>query len=173
MQKKDLGLLAGIVGIIASAGITTALAANTNSTTEGTAPPDMEEHKSAIEETLAADDFEAWQDVVAPQERYDEMKADYDEDGELDMKGHGGKHGGMHKNEAAHEAVENGDYAAFQAATEDAPEQIDEETFNKMVEAHELHESGDDEAAREIMEDIHPGGPGHHGAPEAPKAEQN
>jgi hypothetical protein len=56
----------------------------------------------------------------------------------------------------AREAIENNDYAAFVAARPDnanAPE-ISAETFAQIVKAHNLHEAGDDEGARAIMEEL-------------------
>lgn len=51
------------------------------------------------------------------------------------------------------EAVANNDYEAFVELTANAPfaEDISEETFAVMVEAHALMESGDREGARELM----------------------
>lgn len=67
--------------------------------------------------------------------------------------------------DAIRQAIEDNDYAAFVDATEDAPfkDQITQDVFDKIVEAHDLHESGDDEGARAIIEslgfDFHPHGP--------------
>lgn len=65
-----------------------------------------------------------------------------------------------HKKEmhtAIDEAVEAGNYEAFLVAIEGSPLAdiiTSEEDFNLFVEAHELRESGDKEAAHEIMEDL-------------------
>lgn len=61
------------------------------------------------------------------------------------------------RNEAAEVAIENGDYNAFLAAIADRPEGApvpSEDTFAKMVKAHQLHEEGDHEAARELMKEV-------------------
>lgn len=72
---------------------------------------------------------------------------------------------------AAHEAIkaaiEAGDYEAFLEAAGDSPmaEQITSEAdFEKLVEAHELMESGDRDTAKEIMHELGIAGPrGGHG----------
>lgn len=54
-------------------------------------------------------------------------------------------------------AVEANDYEAFKAATEGTPmeEQVtSEDSFAKLVEAHELREAGDHEGARAIMDEL-------------------
>lgn len=63
--------------------------------------------------------------------------------------------------EAMHEAVESalesGNYEAFKTAivgSHLAESITSEEEFRKMIEAHELRESGDYEAAREIMDEL-------------------
>ncbi len=71
-------------------------------------------------------------------------------------------HKGMHEmreaeHEAIKEAVEANDFAAFQAATADRPfaENVDTaEEFAKLVEAHNLRESGDIEGAQAIMTEL-------------------
>ncbi|MFT5180034.1 MAG: hypothetical protein ACI9GH_000330 [Candidatus Paceibacteria bacterium] len=75
----------------------------------------------------------------------------------------------MEKHEDIREAVENGDYDLFLELTEDSPRhiEINEDTFNRLVEAHALRQAGDHEGAREIMEELgldkHPRFGGHHG----------
>lgn len=65
-----------------------------------------------------------------------------------------------HKHEmhhAIHDAVENEDYAAFQAAIADSPLAdvvTSEEDFALFVEAHNYKEAGDWEAAKAIFEDL-------------------
>lgn len=57
-------------------------------------------------------------------------------------------------------AVENNDYDAWLAAISDTKmaeknaDNINEETFNKFVAAHNLFKAGDKEAAKEIMKDL-------------------
>ncbi len=70
--------------------------------------------------------------------------------------------------DAVHAAIEAEDYDAYLDAVEGTPRAdiIDsEDDFEKLVEAHELREAGDHEAAREIMDELgfeKPGGKGHH-----------
>ena len=75
---------------------------------------------------------------------------------------HGRRHG--RQPQEVKDAIANNDYEAFLEATAEAPfaGEVDEETFALMTEAHALHEAGDHEAAREIMDelDIFPRGPG-------------
>jgi len=80
------------------------------------------------------------------------------------------RHLGMHsrmseRHEEVEQAIEEGDYDRFIELTGDMPQkfEIDEDTFNKLVEAHSLRVEGDFEGAREIMDEIgfHPGGHGH------------
>ena len=58
--------------------------------------------------------------------------------------------------EEIHEAFENNDYQTFKEITSDAPfsDQITEEIFEKIAEAHELRQSGDHEGAKGIMESL-------------------
>ncbi len=63
----------------------------------------------------------------------------------------------MHvRHEALRDAVEKNDFDAFKAATLDAPfaDMVTPANFAKLVEAHELREAGDKDAARKILEDI-------------------
>lgn len=58
--------------------------------------------------------------------------------------------------EAAHTAIENNDYSAWAAAVAGTPraDKVDATTFSKLVEAHNLREAGDHEAARAIMQEL-------------------
>ena len=61
------------------------------------------------------------------------------------------------RREAVHDAVANNDYDAFKEAVADSPiaEIVDSEAdFELFVEAYELREAGDKEAAKEIMEEL-------------------
>ena len=53
-------------------------------------------------------------------------------------------------------AVEAGDYQAYLAATAGAPfaDQVDENFFETIGEAHELREAGDHEGAKALMESL-------------------
>jgi hypothetical protein len=65
--------------------------------------------------------------------------------------------GFMHRNPEVKDAIGNNDYTAFLAATADTRvgEAITEERFAIMVQAHQAHESGDQETARELMKSLH------------------
>lgn len=81
------------------------------------------------------------------------------EDAGLDMprlRGHGFPKKLNEKHEAIRKAIETDDYEAFLDITEDSRMQVevDEEVFNKMVEAHSLRVGGDIEGAREIMDSL-------------------
>jgi len=88
---------------------------------------------------------------------------------------HGGPNGphGNGKGEAIRSAIEAEDYDAFVEAAADSPfaDLVDEDMFATLVKAHALHESGDHEAARALMEDAglpplpgpHHRGQWHHG----------
>ncbi|MEZ4200315.1 MAG: hypothetical protein R3B69_01815 [Candidatus Paceibacterota bacterium] len=71
---------------------------------------------------------------------------------------HEARHEVMHaEREAVHEALEAEDYDAFLDAIEGTPmaDVIDSEAdFEKFLEAHELREAGDHEAAAEILSDL-------------------
>jgi len=60
------------------------------------------------------------------------------------------------RHDAIRAAIEAGDYDAFLEVIDDAPHDIDldEDTFNKLVEAHALRMDGDHNGARAIMEEI-------------------
>jgi len=61
------------------------------------------------------------------------------------------------KHQEVKTAIEAGDYEAFKNVVEDSPlaEKIDSESkFEKLIEAHELRESGDKEGAQEIMSEL-------------------
>jgi len=74
------------------------------------------------------------------------------------------------KHDEIKSAIENNDYDLFKELTADAPikDDVTQEIFAKMVEAHELRENGDIEGAKAIMEEIGfaphgPHGPHHDG----------
>jgi len=80
----------------------------------------------------------------------------------------------MHKHQEMKEIIENNDYDAWQALMQEKVEvmreradtiktSINEETFSKLIQAHELLEQGDREGAREIFEELGLKGPGPKG----------
>lgn len=60
------------------------------------------------------------------------------------------------KHDSVRDAIESGNYEAFQAATADAPVDIEisEEQFKDLQEVHKLHEAGDFEAARDLAQEL-------------------
>lgn len=73
-------------------------------------------------------------------------------------------HGGHENMDEIRDAIENGDYDAWATLmAEDArfPLEVSEDTFDSLVEMHELREAGEFEEAREMSEELGlPGGPG-------------
>jgi hypothetical protein len=69
------------------------------------------------------------------------------------------------KREAVRVAIENNDYSAWSTAMAGTPlaDKVTPETFARLVEAHNLREAGDHEAAREIMEELGLKKAGHRG----------
>ncbi len=70
------------------------------------------------------------------------------------------------KHEAVRVAVENNDYDAWSAAVVGTPRanKITVENFAKVVEAHNLRESGDYKSAKEVMKDLGMGKGGMYGS---------
>jgi len=64
--------------------------------------------------------------------------------------------GGLGSHEAVESAMEAGDYNAWKEALGDRPmaDQVTQEDFTKMQEAHELREEGKYEEARQIREEL-------------------
>jgi len=62
----------------------------------------------------------------------------------------------IEKHKEIREAIENDDFELFLELTEESNREIevDEEVFNKIVEAHSLRVEGDHEGARELMKEI-------------------
>lgn len=58
--------------------------------------------------------------------------------------------------EDAREALDNNDYTAWKEAVSDSPiaDEVTEDNFSKLVESHNLMQSGDFEGAREIREEL-------------------
>lgn len=100
---------------------------------------------------------------------YEEAQALAEEAG---LPAHPGKDKGERgeRNPEVKEALENGDYETFKELTADAPfaDEIDEDTFEQLVEAHEYRVAGDHESARAIMEELGINKFHRGGAPHAP-----
>jgi len=141
---------------------------------------EMRENFDAIKEAIANNDYEAWKTAMSDhpkaeefvnEETFAKMVEAYQlrEAGDLEgareimeqlglphpgMRHHGphGEHG-----QAVHDAIEAGDYQAWADAMQnhpDAAELVNEETFNKLMEAHQLMEDGDKDGAKEIFESL-------------------
>lgn len=139
----------------------------------------FEETRTAVENN----DFEAWQKALedhpkgeefATQEKFNilvqahELREAGDEDAAKEllkdsgMHPHGkrafGKFKGGEKHGEMKEIMENGDYDAW-AEKMSEKDRFDEslitqENFERLQQAHELHQEGDHDAAREIMQDV-------------------
>ncbi len=72
----------------------------------------------------------------------------------IKFRGHGKRH--QENRPDIKEAIENQDYEQFLELTKNSPrhQKITEEQFNKMVEIHKIFESGDKEAAKEMMKEL-------------------
>lgn len=176
MKKKKIILPIVAVAIaVATIGTTTFVYASENGFGwRGSAG--HEEMKAAIEN----DDYATWKNLVndkvaefASEENFSNMKQIHElmADGKLDevkalkeeLGMPGGRGYGM-KGEmsAMREAVENEDYEVWKTAMEDSivsrlddvESKINEDTFTKLIEAHQAMETGDFEGAKQIREDL-------------------
>ncbi len=144
------------------------------------------EHMETIRNAIENNDYDSWesemnsiitslQELVTP-ETFSTMQQahEYMESGDheqaheliqdLDMpflmhgkagKGMKGKFMGQH--EEMEDALESGDYQAWEALMNERPNtdvEINQETFEKMQQAHEYREQGDKDSARKIMEEL-------------------
>ncbi|MFC1615672.1 hypothetical protein ACFL21_00895 [Patescibacteria group bacterium] len=137
---------------------------------------------SELAKVVTAENFPKFAEAVNEMKDGDKKaaKAIFDELGLKKPKGPKGP--GMHgdgekgeKMEGVKAALEAGDYQAFlDAVPEDAPirEKITEENFAKMLEAHQLMESGDKEGAKAIMEELGIKPPKHRGEKNGQKFQQ-
>ncbi len=168
MLSKNLSTLGVVVGAVAVTTATAFAAGGTNS-----------ENRDAVHAAIESGDYSAFVELVPENSRMlesinegnfsllqeaHELKESGDFEGakeimdELGIRPHGhrGKGPMMENHEEVKSAIESGDYEAFlEAVSEDSPfgEEMSEEKFQIMVQAHELKESGDYEAARELMEE--------------------
>lgn len=155
MLKTTTGLLAGVL----LAGATTVGAANIEDLSAKLNLTDSQvETLESIHELRGTDGFDRESVKEMIQEAGIDMEVLHDAKNEL-----------REEKRAEMEAIfESADYDAFlalHADRENAPE-ITEAQFKSMVEAYELREAGDYEAAREVLEDAgieRPGKRGHRG----------
>lgn len=146
------------------------------------------DRSEACQEFFDKNDYEGWKNFItseatefSSQENFENLKQVHElmADGKIEEAeslraelgisrgghGEGPKGGGL---SGVHEAIANQDYAAWKAAMDEAVNKrghqkeitIDEDTFAKLVAAHQARESGDHEKAREIHKELgFPGGP--------------
>lgn len=162
---------------------------------QGNVPDVMQERhekRAAVHEAVEAGDYAAWEALVPEnaeirnvitEDNFDQLQALHelreagdkdaakilrDELGLPEKPNHRRGHNGMNKEarEAMHEAIESGDFAAWQDAlpekkAEKIGDVITAENFDQLVKMHELREAGEYEAAAEIREAL--------GLPEKPE----
>ena len=156
MNKTNIAVL-GLAMLIAGTGITSAY----NGFDRFDRPELTDDQKSAVEDI---------RDLMRDG-KVDEAQTLAEESGLPHFAGNrmGMGKGMMRENpdrDAVREAVENNDYATFVELRKNMPfaEDVSEETFAKMVAAHQLMLSGDRDGALEIMKEIAPEkGQGHFG----------
>jgi len=146
MNKTNIAVL-GLAMLIAGTGITSAY----NGFDRFDRPELTDDQKSAIEDI---------RDLMRDG-KVDEAKNLAEESGLPHFAGMGLGRGMMkvdEDKEAIQKAVENNDYATFIELRKNRPyaTDISEETFAKMVAAHQLMLSGDRDGALEIMKEIAP-----------------
>jgi len=182
-SKKKVLIPVLAIAIAAAAGATTVFASNDGF--GGHMFGQDKEDRDAMEAAMESGDYDTWKSLVtakadqfASEENFNNLKQIHDlmKEGkteeadqlreDLGMPGKGKMRGIM-------KAVEDNDFEAWKAAMEDnvinkleeLEGKINEDTFNKLVEAHQAMESGDREKARGIHKEIGlPMGPrGGHG----------
>ena len=97
-----------------------------------------------VHELIREGDIDEAREYIADSDLSDEIKERFE--ARLDRHEHRG---------VIKEALENDDYNAFVELTEDASfaDQVDEDFFEALQEAHELRAEGDKEGAREVLEE--------------------
>ncbi len=142
----------------------------------------MNQGSEAAAQALENNDYQSWKDTIqakvtefTSQEKFDQLRqleqlrkdGKYDEASTLAQElGLPGRHGqGSADKEAMQSAIENNDFSAWKTAMEnrvtqkqqhlsDLSGKINEDTFNKMVTAHQLRQEGKTDEARAIMEEM-------------------
>ena len=145
-NKKVAALVATflVLGVLGTASIAGAYGGGQRS---GLSEEDREiihELREEIHEFVEAGDIDSTRDLISESDLGDEAKGHVQE--QLDRREH---------RQAIKEALENDDYDAFVDVTSDAPfaDQVDEDFFEALQEAHELREAGDYEGARGVLEE--------------------
>jgi hypothetical protein len=125
-----------------------------------------EEMRTKMLEGITEENFSTLQEIQKLEDAGDydaarELREELDLPGFGGRRGHGGPGGGpMGDGGKMAEVLESGDYDAWVDLMNNRPEdkgkmadvEITEDTFNKMVEAHTLRQSGDEEGAWKIMD---------------------
>ncbi|MFH1426044.1 MAG: hypothetical protein ABIG66_01275 [Candidatus Kerfeldbacteria bacterium] len=127
----------------------------------------IDERSTEAKEKVTEDTFNTLQEIKQLKEdgKFEEAKELMQELGPMPGmpgKGHMGKMQGMKGEHRAEmmQVFEDGDYEAWAALMQErmnnrmGEEDISEDTFNKLKEAHDLRQSGDYDAARDIMEEL-------------------
>lgn len=181
MNKQQL-FTAAIATTILTSGfalLATNAAEPTNAQGERPSREEMKAHHDAVKAAIEANDYTAWVEAMSEHPKADEFvneetfavmvqAHELAQSGEKEAakelleengihrpgkRGHGPK---SEHHEAVREAIESGDYEAWVEALSSHPnaeELISEENFATMQKAHELMESGEKEAAKELLEE--------------------
>ncbi len=173
MRNKKI-IIPVIAAAIAAAAIGTISVVNAESFGHGIGGENHEEMRTAIEN----DDYSSWKDAVnthaegfSSEENFNNMKQIHNlmEEGEIDEArqmredlGMGMKGGHREEMQVVRGAVENKDYEAWKTAMEEKlvdrfakiETELNEDTFNQLVKAHEAMQAGDIDEARQIKEDL-------------------
>lgn len=179
-KQKYIATLSG-VALLASLGTAMSVhAATTDQTATDTtaattdqmalpSPEDMQQRHQAEIDAIKNNDYDAWVQAVAPEDRFDQLRTVYTQQGEDGLKamhhGKGMRFGGP--SQAVRDALTAGDYAAWKTAiTTDLTEhgatqdQIDDmvsqDRFEKMQQVETLLQSGDEEGAHALMDELRP-----------------
>ncbi len=183
MLKKEITIPVAVatVATVATIGIATALASTPEGAKSfglGGFSPGLE----AATDALKSNDYQSWKELLqskiselASQEKFDQLRQiealrqdeKYEEVANLAQElGLPGRHGrGSPDKEAMRTAIESNDFAAWKTAMENRISEkqrhlselsgkINEDTFNKMAEAHKLRQEGRYDEAKTIMEGL-------------------
>lgn len=153
---KNIGLMTLMLAAVFAGTTTAAFAASDDDRREERREA-MREMREEFRENLSEEQIEILEEARELHESGDiDSARDLLEAAGIDMPKKEMREDMKERNDAVRDAIEAGDYAAFQEATADAPVEMDisEEQFEGMVQAHELRESGDFEAARELIEEL-------------------
>lgn len=183
MKQHPVTLGVGILGLAVAAGITSAVAATPTDTITDTSTADqstVEAYHDAITQDLQNGDYDAWAaDMKAAadahyqhqldnisEDTYNQMKTRLD-NGEPIGDGMGMRHDRMHgpndegrgeQFEAIKAAVQANDFAAWKDIVSNGPGGADfatEANFELSTQVDQLMQSGDQQGARKIMQQLH------------------